>query len=160
MKINFRKILLLLVVFTPLTSLVVWAASDTFTVTTTLRQAVNITPVPGGGTTLSFGIVEIPASGSSSTVIVADGSAQQNGGQSAEWSITGETGQVGNASVVTPMTITANGSTVDIVLALSSAALSFSGSALPLYLGGTLTVDSTDNSGAYTDTTVVLTVIY
>ena len=124
------------------------ANPETFSINMVIRQVITITNTAP----LDFGTLELIANTYTVNANAGPHSAGA-GASSATFTVQGENLAVADVSFVTnPITIT-DGSTVrSITLTLASATHTFNGAAQTLFVGGSVTLDATETTGAYTGT--------
>ncbi len=143
-----RKSLIFFMLLGFLSSTAFAANPETFTVQMTLRQVITITNTAA----LDFGTLEVIAN--TYTVNANAGPHTAGAGAAAaQFTVQGENLAVADVTfVANPINIT-DGTTIRAVtLSLASATHTFNGAAQTLFVGGSVTLDATETTGAYTGT--------
>ena len=150
----FRKLIISAGVFLSFFSYSAMAATEVFEVRAILRAAIAIIEVDF----LNFGTIEIPTGSPTLFTIAASGGAQLNGGNAAEFSVTGEAVQTATVSVTPSVTATVGLTTLTFNLTLSTTSITFP--TANIFVGGNVTIPVGADSGNYSDTTATLTILY
>lgn len=149
------KFLISVGVFLSFFSFSAMAASEVFEVRAILRQAIAITEIAF----LNFGTIEIPTGAPTPFTIAASSGAQLNGGNAAEFGVTGEAAQTATVSITPSVTATVGATTLTFNLTLSTTSITFP--TANIFVGGNVTVPVGADSGTYSNTVdATLTILY
>ena len=154
----FRKLPIIIAVLLSGFVLPALATDEIFEVRATLRQPIAITEVAF----LNFGTIDVPTAPTLFTINPVTG-AQLNGGNAAEFNVTGEPSTAVTVSVTASVTATVAATTLTFNLTPApNGAGTFDGTgALTVFVGGDVTVNSGADSGLYSNAVDgTLTVIY
>jgi hypothetical protein len=133
-----------------------FAATGTFTITVTLRQAISIARTSN----LTFGTIELTGAPATYTVAAAaTGHVAGTGATPAQFSVTGESGAPATASVNSPITIQSGANSLTVAPTLSNSSFTFGSAAQTIFVGASMSVPGATAPGTYAGTGT-LTVLY